>query len=279
MHWKVADLAAFALDHQRRHPAPQLIVAKGELAEFGSPQRVEEQRGEDGPVPFALERAGIGRVQEPPRLRVGQGRRLAFVGSFARTFHAVDRIAFHGVLLAEEVEHLGHGGQFPPDARGLERAAFKVLAPRDDMRPRDRREALRIAQAHKAHEVRQVLTIGAAGVAVLDVGQPLEEIGHGVEPGELFGRELLFRGEDRQTARHGNLLGSRLSHESNGGTTGYGKIGYNGLKRGFTTGSSVDPAAWAKPVPKGFGSLLWSSAPAPSSRRRALPANWPKRFP
>ena len=84
-------------------------------AQFRPPQRVVKQHGEDRPVAFALQRVRTRRVQQLPRLHVGDRRGLALVGPLLRTLHALDRIVRDGVPLAQVIEQIGQRREFPPD--------------------------------------------------------------------------------------------------------------------------------------------------------------------
>src|SRR5271165_5017540 len=65
---------------------------------------MEQQRGEDRAVAFALDRVVLRRIEELARLVIAKRRRLAFAAFRPRPLDAFDRIMGDGVLVAEIFE-------------------------------------------------------------------------------------------------------------------------------------------------------------------------------
>ena len=133
MQRQIARLAAFAGHFQMRHAfarVPEILDLQ--LAQFLAPQRVEQQRREDGAVALALDRVLLRRVEQLARLVVADRRRLAFAAFRPRPLDAFDRIVGDGVLLAQIFEQRGERRQPVPDRAAAEPAPAQLVAPGDD---------------------------------------------------------------------------------------------------------------------------------------------------
>ena len=106
-----------------------------QLAQLLAPQRVEQQRRQNGAVALALDRVVLGRGQQLARLVIADRRRLAFAAFRLRPLDAFDRVVGDGVLLAEIFEQRGERRQPVPDR-----------APPSPRRPSSSRQAMRCAR-------------------------------------------------------------------------------------------------------------------------------------
>ena len=144
MQRQIPRLAAFAGHLEMRHAFARVLrVLHLELAQLLAPQRVEQQRREDGAVALALDGVGLRRGQQLARLVIAERRRLAFAAFRLRPLHAFDRVVGDGVALAEIFEQRGQRREPVADraaAAGRAGSAHQVVAPGDDMRARHRRE-------------------------------------------------------------------------------------------------------------------------------------------
>src|SRR5260370_42334647 len=75
-------------------------------------------------------------------------------------------------LFAEIIEQGGQRRELAPDAGGPQAAGLEVLAPGDDMRPRDRAPLRGSAQAGAGRNLAHVNFIGASRFGIGDVGEP-----------------------------------------------------------------------------------------------------------
>ena len=133
---------------------------------------------------------------------IAERRRLAFAAFRLRPLDAFDRVVGDGVLLAEIFEQRGERREPVPDRAAAKPAPHQVVAPGDDVRARHGAKFLRPRDAGEAHEVLHRVFVGAAGVRVGEIGEPLDLGRHVGQPVELgggqqpvgwgdFGRELL----------------------------------------------------------------------------------------
>ena len=79
MQRQIADLAALAGDFQMRHAfarVPEILHLQ--LAQLLAPQRMEQQRRQDGAVALALDGVRAGRGEQVARLMIAKRGRLAF---------------------------------------------------------------------------------------------------------------------------------------------------------------------------------------------------------
>ena len=173
-----------------------------QLAQFLAPQRVEQQRGQNGAVALALDGVGLRRGEQLARLMIAERRRLAFAAFRLRPLDAFDRVMGDGVLLAEIFEQRGERREPVPDRAAAKPAPRQLVAPGDDVRARHGAKFLRPHDAGEAHEILHRVFVGAAGVRVAEVGEPLDlgrhvgqpvELGGGQQPvgGRDFGRKLV----------------------------------------------------------------------------------------
>ena len=107
-----------------------------EFAQFLAPQRVEQQRGQDGAIALALDGFFLRRIQQLARLVVADRRRLAFAAFRLRPLDAFDRVMGDGIFLAEIFEQRGERREPVPDRAAAKPAPHKIIAPGDDVRPR-----------------------------------------------------------------------------------------------------------------------------------------------
>ena len=129
MQRQIAGLAALAGDFQVRHAfarVPKILHLQ--LAQLLAPQRMEQQRRQDGAVALALDGIRVGRCEQFARLVVADRRRLAFAAFGLRPLDAFDRVVGDGVLLAEILEQRGRRGRPVPDRRAAELAPVQLAA-------------------------------------------------------------------------------------------------------------------------------------------------------
>ncbi len=69
-----------------------------------APGAVIEQGGEYCAIPHTFQGVRGEGLQQPPRLGIAKGRGAAFVAQRRWALHSIDRIAKHGVALAEIVK-------------------------------------------------------------------------------------------------------------------------------------------------------------------------------
>ena len=144
MQRQIAGLAAFAGHLEMRHAFPRVPeILHLELAQLLAPQRVEEQRGENGAVALALDRVVLRRIEQLARLVVAERRRLAFAALGPRPLDALDRVMGDGVLVAEIFEQRRERREAVPDGAAAKLAPRQVVAPGDDMGARHGAKFLR----------------------------------------------------------------------------------------------------------------------------------------
>ena len=149
-----------------RHAFPRVPeIPHLELAQLLAPQRVEQQRGENGAVALALDRVVRRCLEQLARLVIAERRRLAFAAFRPRPLDAFDRVMGDGVLLAEIFEQRGERRQPVPDGAAAKPALRQVVAPGDDVRARHGAKLLRPDDAGEAHEIPHRVFVGAAGAA------------------------------------------------------------------------------------------------------------------
>ena len=134
-----------------------------------------------------LMRVGRRRRQQLARLVIAERRRLAFAAFRLRPLDAFDRVMGDGVLLAEIFEQRGQRREPVPDRAAAEPAPHQVVAPGDDVRARHGAKFLRPRDAGEAHEVLDRVLVGAAGVRVGEIGEPLDLGRHVGQPVKLGG--------------------------------------------------------------------------------------------
>jgi hypothetical protein len=73
---QIPRLAAFARHREMRHALARVLrVLHRELTQLFAPQRVEKESGEDGAVALALDRVGLGRIEQLADLVIAKRRR------------------------------------------------------------------------------------------------------------------------------------------------------------------------------------------------------------
>ena len=188
MQRQITRLAAFAGHLEMRHAfarVPEILDL--ELAQFLAPQRVEQQRRENGAVALALDRVVLRRLEQLACLMIAERRRLAFAAFRFRPLDAFDRIMGDGVLIAEIFEQRRQRREPVPDRAAAKPAPRQLVAPGDDVRARDGPKFLRPADAGEAHEVLHGGFVRAAGARVREIGEPLDLGRHVGELVELGG--------------------------------------------------------------------------------------------
>ena len=188
MQRQIPRLAAFAGHLEMRHAfarVPEILDL--ELAQLLAPQRVEQQRGQDGAVALALDRVVLRRVEQLARLVIAERRRLAFAAFRLRPLDAFDRVVGDGVLLAEIFEQRGERREPVPDRAAAKPAPRQLVAPGDDVRARHGAKFLRPGDAGEAHEIPDRVFVGAARAGVAEIGEPLDLGRHVGQPVELGG--------------------------------------------------------------------------------------------
>ena len=169
-----------------------------ELAQLLAPQRVEQQRGQDGAVALALDRVGLRRRQQLARLMIAERRRLAFAAFRLRPLDAFDRIVGDGVLLAEIFEQRGQRREPVPDRAAAKARARSARSSRQAMtcaRVTVRNSSGR-AMPVKRMKSRDRVLIGPARVRVGEIGEPLDLGRHVGQPLELGGGQQPVGGSD-----------------------------------------------------------------------------------
>ena len=91
--------------------------------------------------------------------------------------------------LAEIFEQRGERREPVPDRAAAEPAPHQLVAPGDDVRAGDGAKFLRPGDAGEAHEVLHRVLVGAPGLRIGQVGEPLDFGRHVGEPVELGGRQ------------------------------------------------------------------------------------------
>jgi hypothetical protein len=81
-----------------------LQIPHFETAQFLAAQAVIKKDRQDGAVALALERLGVGGVEQGFCLSIANGRRLAFVGAFAWPLDSIDGVMRNRIALAEMVK-------------------------------------------------------------------------------------------------------------------------------------------------------------------------------
>jgi hypothetical protein len=127
MHRNEANLVALALDPKVQHPLPGLDIAHPQPAQFLSADAMIKQGG-DGVVADALKSIFRRGIEQLAHLGIAKGWRRSFIAIRLRPLDPINRIAGHGVMLAEVVEQ---GRELAANAGGREGALLEVLAPGD----------------------------------------------------------------------------------------------------------------------------------------------------
>ena len=127
------------------------------------------------------------RRQQLARLMIAERRRLAFAAFRLRPLDAFDRIVGDGVPVAQIFEQRGQRREPVPDRAAAEPAPHQLVAPGDDVRARDGAKFLRPHDAGEAHEILHRVFVGAPGLRIGQVGEPLDLGRHVGEPVELGG--------------------------------------------------------------------------------------------
>jgi hypothetical protein len=157
-----------------RHAFPRVLkILHLKLAQFLAPQRVEQQRGQDGAVAPALDGLCLRRIQQLARLMIADRRRLAFAAFRLRPFDAFDRVMGDGIFLAEIYEQRGKRREAMPDRAAAKVAPHEIIAPCYTVCPRHGAKFLRPLDARETQILHRVL-VSAARVQVRDVGEPLD---------------------------------------------------------------------------------------------------------
>jgi hypothetical protein len=161
-----------------------------ELAQFLTPQRVEQQGGKNGTVALALDGVFVGGGQQLACLMIADGWRLAFAAFCPRPLNALDRIMGDGVFLAQIFEQRGERCQPVPDRGTAKPAPRQLVAPRDDVGARHGAEFFRPDDAGEQHEIPDRVFVDAAGVQVAEISEPLHlgrHVGQPVDPSSTVG--------------------------------------------------------------------------------------------
>src|SRR6516165_5388335 len=118
MHGNKPYLVALTLDPEMHHALTALHVTDLQTAELLTANSVIEQGGQNGAITDTFERVSRRRIEQLARLGIAQRRRRAFIAVCHRPLDAIDRIAGHGIALAEIIEERGQGRELAPDAGG-----------------------------------------------------------------------------------------------------------------------------------------------------------------
>ena len=164
--------AAFAEYFETQHAfAFVLLVLDPQLAEFHAPRRVEQQRGQGGPVTLALDRVVLGDKEQLVCLVIAERRRFAFAAFGLWPLDAFDRIVGNGDLLAEMSEQGGKRREPMPNGGTAKATRCQILAPADDVGAPHSSEFRRSGNTGETHKIRNRMIVGAATVPVADVGE------------------------------------------------------------------------------------------------------------
>jgi hypothetical protein len=138
-------------------------------------------------VTFLLDGFSAGCREQLARLMVAKRRRLAFAAFDLRAFDAFDRVVADGVPFAEILEQRRQRREMMPECSAAKLTALEIVAPGDHMCPRHGAEFLRPQDTGETHEFADRVLVGAPGMDVPDIGEPLE-LGRDVgEPMKLGG--------------------------------------------------------------------------------------------
>src|SRR5260370_42281093 len=107
-----------------------------QLAELLAPQRVKQERRENGAIALALDRVVLRGIEELAGLVIAERRRLAFAAFRPRPLDALDRVMGDGVLVAEIFEQRCERRQPMPDGPHAKHATRRHVTPRDTVRAR-----------------------------------------------------------------------------------------------------------------------------------------------
>jgi hypothetical protein len=150
-----------------RHAFPRVLkILHLKLAQFLAPQRVEQQRGQDGAVAPALDGLCLRRIQQLARLMIADRRRLAFAAFRLRPFDAFDRVMGDGIFLAEIYEQRGKRREAMPDRAAAKVAPHEIIAPCYTVCPR--------------HGAKFLRPLDRDSPAFLDADRALEELSKNV---------------------------------------------------------------------------------------------------
>ena len=135
---------------------------------------VIEQGGEYGAIPQAFERLLRRSDEQPPRLMIRDGRRLALVAFGSWPFDPLHRIVCHRMFVAEVLKQSGESREPVPDRGAGQNTITKVIPPGDHVSWRHKPEFLRSLNPGKLHEVPNGISVGTLRVRVPDVLEPLD---------------------------------------------------------------------------------------------------------
>ena len=153
--------------------ATLMNIPHQEVTQLVAPQRVVEQDRQDRAVALGFERLPLRRVEQPARLGVGYGRRLALVAINLRPGHAFDRVDRHGVPFAQVFEERGQRSELAADGGALQLAAQQFVAIGNHMSPDHGAEFLGPGDPDETHEVADIDAVDPAGSGARDVRKPL----------------------------------------------------------------------------------------------------------
>ena len=160
---------------------------------------------------LALERVGRRRRQQLARLVIADRRRLAFAAFRLRPLDAFDRVMGDGVLLAQIFEQRGERREPVPDRAAAEPAPHQLVAPGDDVRARHGAKFFRPHDAGEAHEVLHRVFVGAPGLRIAEIGEPLDLGRHVGQPVKLGGGQQPVGGASAISAGSCSLMSAAAS--------------------------------------------------------------------
>jgi hypothetical protein len=163
---------------------------------------VIEQGGENGAIPYTLQRVRGRGLQQPPHLRIAERRRAALIIIRGWPLDAVHRIAEDGVALTEVIEQRRQRRELAAYARRCETPCRQVFAPGDHVRARHRAQFAMVFEVRECDELRNIDLICAAGFRIGNVGEPFQ-LGTNIrEIAVLFRRERPFAMDTNQLVCH-----------------------------------------------------------------------------
>jgi hypothetical protein len=131
--------------------------------------------GQDGAVTFAFEGIPCRCIEQRAGLFVTERRREAFIAiCYFRSLYTLDGIVHHGVAFVEIFKQGRDRGELAANGGAFASPPLQIFAPGNQMRTRHDTKYFRVRDACEAHEVLEVVLVGAPRLGVGDVGKPLD---------------------------------------------------------------------------------------------------------
>lgn len=148
-------------------PLALVHVLRPQLEELLEAQAVKKERGQNCPIPLALEGVHWRGGQQHPRLAVADGRRLALIHIRFGSLHTIDGVGGDGVLLAQIIEEAGQGGELAPDGGRLQRPGLQTFAPREHVGSRHVPKFLRCGDPDEPYEFANIDFVRGPGARIV----------------------------------------------------------------------------------------------------------------